>query len=106
MHLDSDAPVAAAYNVGRGVGSSVLEVIDTMRRVTGIDLEPEVRDRRPGDPARIVGAVDRIAADLGWTAAYGLDEMVESAWDAWQRQLELYGGAPPGGGRLLTAGTV
>jgi UDP-glucose 4-epimerase len=106
LHLDSDAPVAPAYNVGRGVGSSVLEVIGAMRRVTGIDVEPEMRDRRPGDPARIVGAVDRIAADLGWTARYGLDEMVESAWRAWQRQLELYGGAPPGGGRLLVAGTI
>jgi UDP-glucose 4-epimerase len=106
LHLDSDAPVGPAYNVGRGVGSSVLEVIDTMRRVTGIDLEPEVRERRPGDPARIVGAVDRIAGDLGWTASLGLEEMVESAWRAWCRQLELYGGAPPGGGRLLSAGTV
>ena len=92
--------------MGRGVGSSVLEVIDTMRRVTGVDLDPEVRERRPGDPARIVGAVDRIAADLGWTASLGLDEMVESAWRAWRRQLELYGGAPPSGGRLLSAGTV
>lgn len=106
LHLESDAPAAAAYNVGRGVGSSVLEVIDTMRRVTGIDVEPEVRERRPGDPARIVGAVDRIAADLGWTASHDLDDMVESAWRAWQRQLELYGGAPPSGGRLLSAGTV
>ncbi|HTI33805.1 MAG TPA: hypothetical protein VL422_09040, partial [Miltoncostaea sp.] len=106
LHLDTDAPVAPAYNVGRGVGSSVLEVIGTMRRVTGIDLEPEIRERRAGDPARIVGAVDRIAADLGWTARYGLDDMVESAWRAWQRQLELYGGAPPGGGRLLAAGSV
>jgi UDP-glucose 4-epimerase len=106
LHLDSDAPVAPAYNVGRGVGSSVLEVIDTMRRVIGIDLEPEVRERRPGDPARIVGAVDRIAADLGWTASLGLEEMVESAWRAWGRQLELYGGTPPGGGHLLSARTV
>ncbi len=106
LHLASDAPAAPAYNVGRGAGSSVLEVIDTMRRVTGIDLEPEVRERRPGDPARIVGAVDRIAADLGWTARFGLDDMVDSAWRAWGRQLELYGGAPPGGGRLLVEGTV
>jgi UDP-glucose 4-epimerase len=106
LHLDSDAPIAPAYNVGRGVGSSVLEVISTMRRITGIDLEPEIRERRPGDPARIVGAVDRIAADLGWTARYGLEEMVSSAWAAWQRQLELYGGPPPGGGRLIAEGRV
>jgi UDP-glucose 4-epimerase len=103
LHLDGDAPVAPAYNVGRGVGSSVLEVLGAMRRVTGIDLPPEIRGRRPGDPARIVGAVDRIAADLGWHARRDLDEMVASAWAAWQHQLAVHGGPPADGGRLHAA---
>ena len=103
LHLESDRPVRDAYNVGRGVGSSVLEVIDAMRRVTGIDLPPEIRERRPGDPARIVGAVDRIAADLGWRARLDLEDMVRSAWTAWQYQLEVHGGAPADGGRLHAA---
>ncbi|MGD9571390.1 MAG: UDP-glucose 4-epimerase GalE [Thermoleophilia bacterium] len=100
LHLAGDAPVAEAYNVGRGVGSSVLEVIDAMRRLTGIDLPPEIRGRRAGDPARIVGAVDRIRADLGWEARYDLDDMVRSAWAAWQHQLAVHGGPPADGGRL------
>jgi UDP-glucose 4-epimerase len=101
QHLESDLPVREAYNVGRGVGSSVLEVIGAMRRVTGrTDLEPEIRPRRPGDPARIVGAVDRIAEDLGWHARLDLDDMVESAWEAWQHQLAVHGGAPADGGRF------
>ena len=104
QHLETDLPVRPAYNVGRGVGSSVLEVIDAMRRVTGhTDLEPVVRVRRPGDPARIVGAVDRIAEDLGWHARLDLDDMVESAWAAWQHQLAAHGGAPAGGGRFHAA---
>ncbi len=62
--------------------------------MTGYDVEPELRPRRPGDPARIVGAVDRIAADLDWHARYDLEDMVTSAWTAWQHQLEAHGGAP------------
>ena len=102
-HLEAGKPAAPAYNVGRGQGSSVLEVVGTILRETGYDIEPELRDRRPGDPARIVGAVDRIAADLGWHARYDLDDMVSSAWAAWQHQLEVHGGAPPDGARLAIA---
>ena len=83
--LDKGEPCAPAYNIGRGEGASVLEVLDAMRRVTGIDLDPQVAPRRPGDPARIVGVVDRIAADFGWRASRDLDDMVASAWAAWQQ---------------------
>jgi UDP-glucose 4-epimerase len=71
----------ATYNVGRGEGSSVLEVLDVVRRVTGRRLEHDVVGRRPGDPARIVGRVDRIAGELGWTARHDLTDMVASAWE-------------------------
>jgi UDP-glucose 4-epimerase len=98
--LDAGQPTAPAYNVGRGEGSSVMQVLDTIARVTGIPFNPDVRPRRPGDPARIVGAVGRIAADFGWNARYDLDDMVQSAWDAWRRQIELHGGAPSDGARL------
>jgi UDP-glucose 4-epimerase len=77
-----ERPRTATYNVGRGEGSSVLEVLDTVRSVTGMRLEHRVVDRRPGDPARIVGRVDRIAKDLGWTARRDLTDMVDSAWAA------------------------
>jgi UDP-glucose 4-epimerase len=99
-HLDSGGSLAPAYNVGRGTGSSVLEVLNTMRRVTGVDVEPDERPRRPGDPARVVGGVERIASDLDWHASRGLDDMVESAWAAWQYQLTTHGGTPADGGRV------
>ncbi len=72
----------ATYNVGRGEGSSVLEVLDVVRRVTGASLAHDVVDRRPGDPARIVGSVGRIARELGWRARHDLTDMVGSAWAA------------------------
>jgi UDP-glucose 4-epimerase len=76
----------AAYNVGRGQGSSVLEVLDAVRAVTGISFGQQTLPRRPGDPARIVARVDRIASDLGWRAKRDLCDMVNSAWLADQRR--------------------
>ena len=73
------------YNVGGGEGSSVLEVLKVVAEVTGLDAEPVVVDRRPGDPARIIGSADRIRRELGWTAKHDLRDMVASAWEAWQR---------------------
>ena len=86
-HVDSGRGDAAyrVFNVGRGVGSSVREVLATVAAVTGIDTEPVVVDRRPGDPARVTAAVDRIRAELGWTSKHDLTDMVRSAWEAWQR---------------------
>jgi UDP-glucose 4-epimerase len=62
----------------------VRDVLRTVIDVTGIDIEPVVVDRRPGDPARIVAKVDRIGRDLGFAARHDLRDMVESAWAGWQ----------------------
>jgi UDP-glucose 4-epimerase len=72
------------YNIGRGSGSSVLEVIDVIGQVTGLDVTPQFVERRPGDPARVVASVDRIAKDLGWSSRFDLEDMVSSAWAGWQ----------------------
>src|SRR3954451_4194228 len=82
----SDDRTFRVYNIGRGEGSSVLEVIGVVAKVTGLDTTPEFVDRRPGDPARIVGSVERIGKDLGWSARYDLDDMVASAWAGWQHR--------------------
>ncbi len=77
-------PASAVYNVGRGQGVSVKEVIEAVRAETGLDFTADVVGRRPGDPAQLVASADLIGAELGWSASYGLDEMVRSAWEAWQ----------------------
>ena len=81
--LDAGQP-GATYNIGRGEGSSVREVLEVIGEVTGLDTTPEVVDRRPGDPARIVAEVGRIREGLGFTAQRDLRDMVASAWSAWQ----------------------
>jgi UDP-glucose 4-epimerase len=75
---------AAVYNVGRGEGVSVLEVMTAVREATELDFTADVVARRAGDPARLVASADRIRADLGWTASRNLSDMVLSAWEAWQ----------------------
>jgi UDP-glucose 4-epimerase len=72
------------YNIGRGEGSSVREVLTLVDAVVGSGIEPVVVERRPGDPARIVASVDRIKEELGWSARHDLGDMVESAWRAWR----------------------
>lgn len=74
--------VSTAYNVGRGQGSSVLEVLDAVRAITGYDVDHRAVARRGGDPARMVGRVDRIARGLGWSARRTLPDMVTAAWAA------------------------
>ena len=83
--LDAGAG-SATYNIGRGVGSSVLEVIDVIGQVTGLDVSYDVVERRAGDPARIVAAVDQIREGLSFQAKCDLQQMVESAWAGWQLQ--------------------
>jgi UDP-glucose 4-epimerase len=81
-----DRAAYQVFNIGRGIGSSVREVLDVVRDVTQIDIDPVVVERRPGDPARCAAGVDRIRAELGWEAQHDLRDMVSSAWAAWQER--------------------
>ncbi len=72
------------YNVGRGMGFSVLEVLDAVRSAMGSDFAHEVSAPRAGDPAALVAEVNRIHSELGWQAQRDLADMVTSAWSAWQ----------------------
>jgi len=82
--LEADAATAAVYNVGRGTGSSVAQVLSAVGRISGRRTPPRVVGRRPGDPASVVASAAAIRRDLGWAARRDLPEMVESAWRAWQ----------------------
>ncbi|MEU3183266.1 UDP-glucose 4-epimerase GalE [Streptomyces sp. NPDC006923] len=72
-------------NLGRGEGVSVRELADLVAEVTGYRAAPVIEARRPGDAVRAVASVELATGELGWTARHGMREMVESAWEGWQR---------------------
>jgi UDP-glucose 4-epimerase len=83
------------YNLGNGAGFSVLEVIETARRVTGHPIPHIIGPRRPGDPATLIASSDSIREALGWTPRYpDLEDIVASAWEWHQSHPHGYGRAP------------
>lgn len=88
--LQAGDPIEAVYNLGSGSGTSVREIMTTIRDVTGFDFEPVVGPRRPGDPARIVASGDLAARDLDWRMRHSLEEMVRSAWVARRQAGDAY----------------
>jgi UDP-glucose 4-epimerase len=70
------------YNIGNGQGFTVLEVIESVRRVTGRPIALEECPRRPGDPAVLVASSEKIKSELGWKPKFAeLDQIVASAWE-------------------------
>jgi UDP-glucose 4-epimerase len=69
---------ADVLNVGRGEGVTVLEMIEAVSRTYG-NLPHLIGPRRGGDPAEVIACVDEIAFRLGWTARFGLDDIIRSA---------------------------
>ena len=82
--LNRGVPAHRQFNVGTGLGTSVREIIDGLRAVSGWDFPVDELDRRAGDPPMLIGDPQSIAVDLGWKANYGVAEILQSAWDAWQ----------------------
>ena len=72
----------SVFNVGTGNGSSVLEVMEQIKKTTGINFEYELVSRRAGDPPRLVADVSRINKVMNWKSQNSLVEIVESAWKA------------------------
>ncbi len=83
--LDAGEPIEPAYNLGSGEGVSVRQIMDAVAEVTGLTVDPELAERRPGDPPRIVASGERAARDLDWAMRHSLVDMVASAWEARKR---------------------
>lgn len=85
--LSGQAHIVEVFNVGTGNGSTVLEVIDSFERVSGVQLNYEMAPRRHGDIEQIWADTTKVEQVLGWKATRTLDDMTSSAW-IWQQSLK------------------
>ena len=77
------------FNLGNTKGTSVIEVIESVKRITGKDFKVIYADRRPGDPAILVGSSEKAQRILNWKPQYGdIDTIVEHAWK-WHENREF-----------------
>ncbi len=69
------------YNLGTGTGYSVLEIVETFKRVNNIDVPYKIVDRRPGDIAACYADPSYAKEKLGWEAKYGIEDMVRDSYN-------------------------
>lgn len=72
------------YNLGTGVGYSVLDVVKAFESANDVEIPYEVVDRRPGDIATSYADATKALNDLGWKAEKGLEDMCRDSWN-WQK---------------------
>jgi UDP-glucose 4-epimerase len=78
---------STTINVGYGQGESVRQVIEVVKKVSGVDFAVHEAPRRPGDPANLVAGATRIRSLLGWSPRYAdLNTIITDAW-RWEKQL-------------------
>lgn len=81
LHYLEEGNPGEFFNLGSAVGTSVLEVVESVKRVTGREFQITLSKRRPGDPAKLVGSSDKARKVLGWEPKYGeIDVIVDHAW--------------------------
>ncbi len=72
------------FNLGTGLGHSVLELVNTFQRVNGVPIPYEIVGRRPGDIAECYADVTKAREQLGWEAERTLEDMCRDSW-RWQK---------------------
>ena len=79
------------YNLGNGKGYSILEVVETARKITGHPIPTVYGPRRPGDPATLIASSEAIRQELGWQPKHSdLETIIGDAWRWFQRHPEGY----------------
>lgn len=69
------------FNLGTGSGNSVKEIIESAKKITGLDIPYQVVDRRPGDPDILVADNKKAKEILNWSPKYTLDDIITSAFN-------------------------
>lgn len=73
-----------AYNLGTGVGYSVLDVVNAFKKANGVEIPYELVNRRPGDIGTSFADVSKAKKTLGWEATFGIEDMCRDSWN-WQK---------------------
>jgi len=88
----NDGGESSIFNVGYGEGSTVREVIEMVKKVSGVDFKVVESPRRPGDPAMLVARNEKIKNTGRWKPRYNnLEKIITDAW-RWERKLNRIGG--------------
>jgi UDP-glucose 4-epimerase len=86
------------FNVGTGVGHSNWDVINTLRRISGVQFPIEIRPRRSGDAVELVADAGKLRGTLGWAPRFSdLDTIVGSAWEWHRKNPQGYASLEPAG---------
>lgn len=80
----ADSKGVCIYNLGTGVGYSVLDVVKAFEKASGKEIKYEIVPRRPGDLATVYSDPTKAKKELGWVAERGLEKMCEDSW-RWQK---------------------
>ena len=81
------APLCEVFNIGTGNGITVLDVVNTFMKVTGVNIPYTIGPRRPGYVESVYAETSKSGKVLGWKAERGLDDALRDAW-TWQCALQ------------------
>ena len=83
LKAQQEAPKTSLFepiNLGTGTGTSVKEIVDMVKEVTGVDFEVKIAPRRAGDPSKTLACNKKAKEVLGWENKFGLRDSIGNAW--------------------------
>jgi UDP-glucose 4-epimerase len=86
LERQASASVFKTYNLGTGIGVSVLELVKKFIEVTGVQLNYKIGARRPGDVEKVYANPEKIVKELGWHYQYDLGQSLQHAWQ-WEKKV-------------------
>ncbi|RHW43570.1 UDP-glucose 4-epimerase GalE [Neobacillus notoginsengisoli] len=87
---NQEQKITETFNLGNEQGTSVLQMISICEQITGKKATVKIKDRRAGDPPRLIASSKKIRAVLGWTAKFDINQIIKTAWDWHQKHPEGY----------------
>jgi UDP-glucose 4-epimerase len=82
----NDETLYEVFNLGTGIGASVLELVNKFEKVSGVKLNYVIGPRRPGDVEKVYADPTKVNNALGWQTKYSMDEALLHAWE-WEKKI-------------------